>query len=77
MDIIDLTSEDLQQHLEEVIAMTMLGLRCMNENYTRRPYMYSVVKLLEEEKMLEPACHLRFPLAFPVPGSDISITSYS
>ncbi|EOY27936.1 S-domain-2 5, putative [Theobroma cacao] len=37
MNIIDLTSEDLQQHLEEVNAMTMLGLWCVNEDYTRRP----------------------------------------
>ncbi|XWS19734.1 hypothetical protein CRYUN_Cryun31cG0042400 [Craigia yunnanensis] len=72
MDIIDLTSENLQQHLEEVIAMIMLGLWCVNEDHTRRPCMYSVVKLLEEEKMPKPACHLRFPLAFPVPGSDIT-----
>ncbi|XVE51496.1 hypothetical protein DITRI_Ditri02bG0046500 [Diplodiscus trichospermus] len=72
MEIIDLTSEDLQQHLEEVIGMIMVGLWCVNEDHTRRPYMHSVVKLLEEGKMPEPACHLRFSLTFPVPGSDFT-----
>ncbi|XWS15863.1 hypothetical protein CRYUN_Cryun34aG0038600 [Craigia yunnanensis] len=53
MNIIDLTNEDLQQHLEEVIAMIMLGLWCVNEDHTRRPCMYSVVKLLEGEKIYQ------------------------
>ncbi|XVE51497.1 hypothetical protein DITRI_Ditri02bG0046600 [Diplodiscus trichospermus] len=72
MEMIDLTGEDLQQHLEEIIGMIMVGLWCVNEDHRRRPYMHLVVKMLEEDKMPEPACHLRFPLAFPVPRSDIT-----
>ncbi|XVF87292.1 hypothetical protein PTKIN_Ptkin18bG0107400 [Pterospermum kingtungense] len=67
MDIIDLKSEDVQQHHEEAINMIKLGLCCANEDHTRRTCMYTVVKLLEEEKMPEPACHSRFPLPFPIP----------
>ncbi|OMO76161.1 hypothetical protein CCACVL1_15866 [Corchorus capsularis] len=61
MGMIDLTIEDLVQHYEEVFAMIMVGLWCVNEDYTRRPSMYSVVKLLEEEKMPQLDCPSRFP----------------
>ncbi|OMO65441.1 hypothetical protein COLO4_31235 [Corchorus olitorius] len=72
MDMIDLTIEDLVQHYEEVFAMIMVGLWCVNEDYTRRPSMYSVVKLLEEEKFPQPACRCpsRFPPPFPLPSSE-------
>ncbi|MBA0595099.1 hypothetical protein Gorai_011977, partial [Gossypium raimondii] len=50
-DIIDLTREDVQQHIEEVNAMIMLALWCVNEDHTRQPSMHSMVKLLEEENM--------------------------
>ncbi|KAK8678151.1 hypothetical protein V6N13_143661 [Hibiscus sabdariffa] len=52
MDIIDPANEDVQQHFEEVNAMILLGLWCVNEDHTRRPSMNSVVKLLEQENML-------------------------
>ncbi|MBA0623245.1 hypothetical protein Godav_008718 [Gossypium davidsonii] len=51
-DIIDLTREDVQQHIETVNAMIMLELWCVNEDHTRQPSIHSVVKLLEEEKMM-------------------------
>ncbi|TYG68636.1 hypothetical protein ES288_D05G168900v1 [Gossypium darwinii] len=42
-DIIDLTREYVHQHIEEVNAMIMLALWCVNEDHTRQPFMHSVV----------------------------------
>ncbi|PPD74825.1 hypothetical protein GOBAR_DD28256 [Gossypium barbadense] len=42
-DIIDLTREYVHQHIEEVNAMIMLALWCVNEDHTRQPSMHSVV----------------------------------
>ncbi|KAE8700554.1 hypothetical protein F3Y22_tig00110556pilonHSYRG00294 [Hibiscus syriacus] len=51
MDIIELEKEDVEQHFEEVNAMILLGLWCVNEDHTSRPSMNYVVKLLEQDKI--------------------------
>eukprot|EP00268_Persea_americana_P013294 TRINITY_DN15790_c0_g1_i4.p1 TRINITY_DN15790_c0_g1~~TRINITY_DN15790_c0_g1_i4.p1 ORF type:complete len:809 (-),score=132.41 TRINITY_DN15790_c0_g1_i4:133-2559(-) len=45
--IVDKSSEDIQLHLEEAVKMIKLGVWCLESDFTRRPSMSVVVKVLE------------------------------
>eukprot|EP00268_Persea_americana_P013290 TRINITY_DN15790_c0_g1_i11.p1 TRINITY_DN15790_c0_g1~~TRINITY_DN15790_c0_g1_i11.p1 ORF type:complete len:809 (-),score=132.88 TRINITY_DN15790_c0_g1_i11:133-2559(-) len=45
--IVDKHSEDMQLHLEEAVKMIKLGVWCLQSDFTRRPSMSVVVKVLE------------------------------
>ncbi|PON95847.1 S-receptor-like serine/threonine-protein kinase [Trema orientale] len=48
-DLVECQSEDMQNHVEEAIDMMRLGMWCSDSDYTRRPSMSTVVKVLEGE----------------------------
>ncbi|KAI3730389.1 hypothetical protein L1987_61559 [Smallanthus sonchifolius] len=47
LDMVDVNSEDMQVHNTEVVEMMKMASWCLQIDYTRRPAMSSVVKVLE------------------------------
>ncbi|KAK1416398.1 hypothetical protein QVD17_32189 [Tagetes erecta] len=47
LDIVDISSEDMQTNATEVVKMMKIASWCLQTDYTRRPPMSSVVKVLE------------------------------
>ncbi|KAG9129082.1 hypothetical protein Leryth_019820 [Lithospermum erythrorhizon] len=47
LDLVDKKSEDMQSHGEEVVEMMQLSAWCLLSDYTKRPSMSVVVKVLE------------------------------
>ncbi|KAJ0713741.1 putative protein kinase RLK-Pelle-SD-2b family [Helianthus annuus] len=47
LDIVDTNSEDMQINVTEVVEMMKMASWCLQTDYTRRPSMSSVVKVLE------------------------------
>ncbi|KAJ7968763.1 Receptor-like protein kinase [Quillaja saponaria] len=71
MDIVDSQCEDMLQHKEEATDMIRLGICCLNSDYTKRPPMSIVVKILEGEMVLEPKSIYNF-LSIRVPATSSS-----
>ncbi|KAL8257973.1 hypothetical protein R6Q59_030014 [Mikania micrantha] len=53
LDIVDRHSEDMQAHNTEVVEMMKVASWCLQIDYTRRPSMSSVVKVLEGGMSIE------------------------
>ncbi|KAH7568724.1 hypothetical protein JRO89_XS06G0037300 [Xanthoceras sorbifolium] len=47
IDLVDKYSEDMQLHAAEVVQMMRVAVWCLQNDYTRRPSMSTVVKVLE------------------------------
>ncbi|KAL8218467.1 hypothetical protein R6Q57_021840 [Mikania cordata] len=47
LDMVDMNSEDMQMNRTEVVEMMKMASWCLQADYTRRPSMSSVVKVLE------------------------------
>ncbi|KAF2302971.1 hypothetical protein GH714_012158 [Hevea brasiliensis] len=47
IDMVDRSNEDMQLHKSEVVEMMKVAIWCLQSNYTRRPSMSKVVKVLE------------------------------
>ncbi|KDP21143.1 hypothetical protein JCGZ_21614 [Jatropha curcas] len=47
MDMVDKSSEDMELHKSEAVEMMKVAIWCLQSNYTRRPSMSMVVKVLE------------------------------
>ncbi|KAM0047179.1 putative protein kinase RLK-Pelle-SD-2b family [Helianthus debilis subsp. tardiflorus] len=47
LDMVDKNSEDMQNNATEVVEMMKMASWCLQTNYTRRPSMSSVVKVIE------------------------------
>nr|XP_048323694.1 G-type lectin S-receptor-like serine/threonine-protein kinase SD2-5 [Ziziphus jujuba var. spinosa] len=47
MDMVEYRNGDGEDHIEEAIKMTKLGMWCLNRDYSRRPSTSLVVKMLE------------------------------
>ena len=46
-DMVECKDGDKEGHIEDAIEMIKLGMWCLNGDYTRRPSMSLVVKILE------------------------------
>ncbi|XP_058096014.1 G-type lectin S-receptor-like serine/threonine-protein kinase SD2-5 [Magnolia sinica] len=60
IDIIDVSSADMQLHREESMKMIKLAAWCLQDDHTRRPLMSTVVKVLEGAMEVEPEISYRF-----------------
>ncbi|PIA41809.1 hypothetical protein AQUCO_02200323v1 [Aquilegia coerulea] len=47
IDVVDNQNEDMQEHREEAVKMIRIAIWCLQGDYTRRPSMSTVVKVLE------------------------------
>ncbi|KAJ8626665.1 hypothetical protein MRB53_019972 [Persea americana] len=63
--IVDKRSEDMQLHLEVAVKMVKLGIWCLQSDFTRRPSMSMVVKVLEGIVDMEPILHYSFLTSYP------------
>ncbi|KAJ8626664.1 hypothetical protein MRB53_019971 [Persea americana] len=63
--IVDKRSEDIQLHLEEAVKMIKLGVWCLQSDFTRRPSMSMVVKVLEGVVDMEPTLDYCFLTTSP------------
>jgi serine/threonine protein kinase len=53
LDLVDNYSEDMQLHGAEVVNMMRVAARCLQNDYTKRPSMSMVVKVLEDVENVE------------------------
>ncbi|GMY13503.1 g-type lectin s-receptor-like serine/threonine-protein kinase sd2-5 [Fagus crenata] len=53
LDLVDNYSEDMQLHGAEVVNMMRVAARCLQIDYTKRPSMSMVVKVLEDVENVE------------------------
>jgi hypothetical protein len=53
LDLVDNYSEDMQLHGAEVVNMMRVAARCLQNDYTKRPSMSMVVKVLEDVVNIE------------------------
>ncbi|GMY13429.1 g-type lectin s-receptor-like serine/threonine-protein kinase sd2-5 [Fagus crenata] len=53
LDLVDNYSEDMQLHGAEVVKMMRVAARCLQNDYTKRPSMSMVVKVLEDVVNIE------------------------
>ncbi|XP_058095514.1 G-type lectin S-receptor-like serine/threonine-protein kinase SD2-5 [Magnolia sinica] len=60
IDIIDVSSADMQLHREEAMKMIKLAAWCLQDDHTRRPLMSMVMKVLEGAMEVEPEISYRF-----------------
>ncbi|RWR89198.1 LOW QUALITY PROTEIN: G-type lectin S-receptor-like serine/threonine-protein kinase SD2-5 [Cinnamomum micranthum f. kanehirae] len=63
--LVDKHSEDMQLHLEEAVKMIELGVWCLQSDFTRRPSMSTVVKILEGIVDMEPILDYSFLTSYP------------
>ncbi|RWR89197.1 G-type lectin S-receptor-like serine/threonine-protein kinase SD2-5 [Cinnamomum micranthum f. kanehirae] len=63
--LVDKHSEDMQLHLEEAVKMIELGVWCLQSDFTRRPSMSTVVKVLEGIVDMEPILDYSFLTSYP------------
>ncbi|XXG67527.1 hypothetical protein AAC387_Pa06g0853 [Persea americana] len=76
--IVDKSSEDIQLHLEEAVKMIKLGVWCLESDFTRRPSMSTVVKVLEGVVDLEPILDYSFLTSSPTianTGANLGIST--
>ncbi|XP_010242180.1 PREDICTED: G-type lectin S-receptor-like serine/threonine-protein kinase SD2-5 [Nelumbo nucifera] len=71
-DMIDKHSEDMQLHGEEVVEMMRLAAWCLQIDFTRRPSMSVVVKVLEGVMDVEPNLDYSFSSALPVAAAEVT-----
>ncbi|KAL8257968.1 hypothetical protein R6Q59_030009 [Mikania micrantha] len=60
LDMVDMNSEDMQMNHKEVVEMMKMASWCLQADYTRRPSMSSVVKVLEGVMNVEVNLDYRF-----------------
>ena len=53
LDLVDNYNEDIQLHRAEVVNMMRVAARCLQNDYTKRPSMSMVVKVLEDVENVE------------------------
>ncbi|KAI8009055.1 G-type lectin S-receptor-like serine/threonine-protein kinase SD2-5 [Camellia lanceoleosa] len=53
LDIIDKYNDDMQIHREEVVEMMRVAVWCLQSDFSRRPSMSAVVKVLEASVEVE------------------------
>ena len=70
-DIIDKESEDMQEHGEEVVEMMRLAAWCLQSDYSKRPSMSMVVKVLEGSVRVEVELDYSFSYS-PLPGKSLA-----
>ncbi|XXG67512.1 hypothetical protein AAC387_Pa06g0843 [Persea americana] len=63
--IVDKRSEDMQLHLDEAVKVIKLGIWCLQSDFTRRPSMSMVVKVLEGIVDMEPILDYSFLTSYP------------
>jgi len=59
-DMIDMNSEDMQIHMEEVLEMMNLAIWCLQSDSSRRPAISLVVKVMEGERQVETNLEFNF-----------------
>ncbi|KAJ8626662.1 hypothetical protein MRB53_019969 [Persea americana] len=62
---VDKRSEDMQLHLDEAVKMIKLGIWCLQSDFTRRPSMSMVIKVLEGIVDMEPILDYSFLTSYP------------
>uniref|UniRef100_A0A2N9GIL7 Protein kinase domain-containing protein n=1 Tax=Fagus sylvatica TaxID=28930 RepID=A0A2N9GIL7_FAGSY len=53
LDLVDKYNEDMQLHGPEVVNMMRVAARCLQNDYTKRPSMSMVVKIIEDNVNIE------------------------
>uniref|UniRef100_A0A5B7BJ19 non-specific serine/threonine protein kinase n=1 Tax=Davidia involucrata TaxID=16924 RepID=A0A5B7BJ19_DAVIN len=67
IDIVENLDEEMQRHREEVIRMIRIGAWCLQDDHTRRPFMSTLVKVLEGVMEVDPNITFYFTHAMPSP----------
>ena len=70
-DIIDKDSEDMQEHGEEVVEMMRVAAWCLQSDYSKRPSMSVVVKVMEGSLGVEVELDYSFSYS-PLPGKSLA-----
>ncbi|KAA8540402.1 hypothetical protein F0562_024679 [Nyssa sinensis] len=60
LDVVDRSSEDMQRQGEEAVKMIKIAIWCLQNDFTRRPSMSMVVKVLEGAMVMEPISDYSF-----------------
>ncbi|CAN6451731.1 unnamed protein product [Victoria cruziana] len=72
LDLADMTDDERLSYGEEAVTAIRIAMRCLQNDYTRRPLMSSVVKALEGTK--EPDDHIEFCPFYAVDPVPVSQT---